>query len=102
MIVKLEDGSKRHVENIYHILGPKKKLMLVSKLTNVEYKLEFGFESCFKQCIWFLINFMSRSFFIPYINSICYKDSIQHLRRSKNLGWKFCAFQILTLKSVMA
>jgi len=102
MIVKLEDGSKRYVENIYHILGLKKKLMLVSKITNVEYKLEFSFESCFKQCVWFLINFMSHSFLIPYIDFICYKDSIWHLRGSKNLGWKFCAFWNLTLKSAMA
>jgi len=46
LVVELEDGSKRHVENVYHIPSLKKNFMSISKITNAWYKLEFSFESC--------------------------------------------------------
>lgn len=45
LVVELVDGSKRHVENVYHIPSLKKNLMSISKITNAWYKLEFSFES---------------------------------------------------------
>jgi len=40
--IKLEDKSKRHIENVYHIPGLKKELISVSKIIDVGYKLEFN------------------------------------------------------------
>lgn len=44
--IKLEDGSNRHIENVYHIPGLKKNLISVSKITDVGYKLECNTDLC--------------------------------------------------------